>query len=59
MINLISGTTLRLEVDPNPNGLPILFFHFKYGPKRDGFVMFGKDNVEELIKELQEKLKEM
>lgn len=51
--------SIDLEVDPNPNGYPVLFMHFKCENKVKNSILLGKESVEELIKELQDKLKDM
>lgn len=59
MIKSLVDYSIELEVDPNPNGLPVLFMHFKYGSKIKNSIMLGKESTEELVKELQRKLTEM
>lgn len=59
MIKILAGYNIELEVDPNPNGLPVLFIHFKYGARILNSIMLDKGATELLAQELSEKLKEM
>ena len=63
MKTLIYGVVMDSVVEPNPEGLPILILEFRFTtPMSDKLlssVLLGKEHVEELIKNLQDRLKEL
>lgn len=59
MIKILSGNNIELKIDPNPNGYPYLIFEIRYGDKIKYSCFLGKSETKELIKELQNKLKDL
>jgi len=59
MIPILAGENLELEVDQNPNGMPVIVVHVRYGGKIIRSFMLGIMATELLITELKEKLEEI
>lgn len=59
MIQLLLGHNVETEVDPNPNGYPILIIQHRYGGRIISSMHLGQRATEELIAELQKRLVEI
>lgn len=60
IIPILANQEIEIEIDPNPNGYPVLIIHNRIKEGRLLSSMFlGEQQTKKLIKELQETLPEI